>query len=124
LAQFWEAVADCAWRRGCEVALAEDWRVAFDFRRADRDQCFLLPPDMREWLPAEHLVWFVIDVVEELDVSSLAAAAQLGGAGRAPFDPRTLLAVLIYGYAYGAALEPPVGAAVSGRCGFSDPDRR
>jgi len=56
---------------------------------------------MREWLPAEHLVWFVIDVVEELDVSSLAAAAQLGGAGRAPFDPRTLLAVLIYGYAHG-----------------------
>ncbi len=75
--------------------------MARDFRRAVRDQPFLLPPDVREWLPASHLAWFVIDVLEQLDLSAFEGTARLGGAGRAPFDPRTLLGVLIYGYAHG-----------------------
>ncbi len=56
---------------------------------------------MREWLSKDHLVWFLLQVLEELDVSRFEARARLGGAGRAPFDPRTLLGVLIYGYAHG-----------------------
>ena len=38
--------------------------VGFNFVCGDREQPFLLPPDMRDWVPAERLVWFVIDVVE------------------------------------------------------------
>jgi hypothetical protein len=41
----------------------QDFVVGFNFIGADRDQVFLLPPDMRDWLPADHLAWFVIDVV-------------------------------------------------------------
>ena len=77
--------------------------MAYRFRPVDRDQPFLLPPDMREWLPAGHLAWFVIDAVERLDMSRFAAARRRGGsvAGRAAYDPRMLLALLVYGYARG-----------------------
>ena len=61
----------------------------------------MLPPDMRDWLPTGHLVWFVLEVLDELDLSRFEATAKLGAAGRAPFDPSTLLGVLIYGYAHG-----------------------
>jgi transposase len=75
--------------------------MAKDFRYADRDQGFLLPPDIREWLPAEHLVWMVIEVVGSLDLRAFRRKARLGGAGRAPIDPGMLLALLIYAYAHG-----------------------
>jgi transposase len=75
--------------------------VAKDFRYPDRDQGFLLPPDIREWLPAEHLVWMVIEVVASLDLKAFRRRAKLGGAGRAPIDPAMLLALLIYAYAHG-----------------------
>jgi transposase len=75
--------------------------MARDYRPLDRDQLFLLPPDMRSWLPEDHFVWFLLDVVAELDVSAFEANRRLGGAGRRGFDPRMLLALLVYGYACG-----------------------
>jgi len=75
--------------------------MAKDFRPVDRGQQFLLPPDMAEWLPAGHLAWFVIAVVDELDMSAFEARRKLGGAGRPAFDPRMLLALLVYAYACG-----------------------
>jgi len=77
--------------------------MAKRFRRVDRDQPFLLPPDMREWLPAGHLAWFVIDAVESLDLSRFAARVTPRGsaAGRAAYDPQMLVALLVYGYATG-----------------------
>ena len=75
--------------------------MAKDFRHPDRDQSFLLPPDIRDWLKPEHLVWWLIDVVDALDVSAFETSARLGAAGRAPYAPRTLLAILLYGYAHG-----------------------
>ena len=67
----------------------------------DRDQQFLLPPDMREWLPESHLVWFVIETVDQLDTSGFHERSVLGGVGRAGFDPDMLLMLLVYGYARG-----------------------
>ncbi len=40
------------------------------FVACDREQSFLMPPDVREWLPARHLAWFVIDAVEEMDLEA------------------------------------------------------
>lgn len=42
--------------------------MAYNFRTCDRDQAFLLPPDVRDWLPGDHLAWFVLDVVDQLDL--------------------------------------------------------
>jgi len=75
--------------------------MAKGFRPVDRDQQFLLPVDMREWLPAEHSVWVVLEIVEHLDLSGLRARYALGGVGRCAYDPRMLLALLVYAYADG-----------------------
>ena len=77
--------------------------MAYGYRVVDREQPFLLPPDMRDWLPPGHLAWFVIDAVSVLDVSRFAPRATPAGsaAGRAAYDPRMLLALLVYGYARG-----------------------
>lgn len=75
--------------------------MALGYRPVDRDQQFLLPPDMREWLPESHLVWFVIETVDQLDTSGFHERSVLGGVGRAGFDPDMLLTLLVYGYANG-----------------------
>lgn len=56
---------------------------------------------MREWLGPDHLVWFVIDAVDALDLQAFRARSKTGGVGRAPFDPATLVTLLIYAYAHG-----------------------
>ena len=75
--------------------------MAHGFRRVDRDQQFLLPPDLREWLPQGHLARFVVEVVEQLDLSQVRAGYRLGGRGRQAYDPEMLTALLLYGYATG-----------------------
>src|SRR3954453_19253786 len=66
-----------------------------------RDQPFLLPPDMREWLPADHVVWFVLETVEALDTTAFHAGRRLGGVGAGGYGPGMLLALLIYAYCQG-----------------------
>ncbi len=68
---------------------------------ADLDQGFLLPVDMRDWLPQDHPVWFFSDVVASLDLAQFEAKNRRGGVGRAGYDPRRLLAVMLFGYAFG-----------------------
>lgn len=75
--------------------------MARSYRPVDRFQQFLLPPDMAQWLPSEHLVWFLIDVVDELDMGRFEALSRRGGVGRQGYDPRMLLGLLIYAYATG-----------------------
>ncbi|ALG85316.1 transposase [Gordonia phthalatica] len=75
--------------------------MAKDYRAVDRDQQFLLPPSMREWLPAEDPVWLVISLVERLDTSGLHALRKTGGVGRRGYDPDMLLTLLIWGWAHG-----------------------
>jgi transposase len=75
--------------------------MAKGYRPVDRDQGFLLPPDMREWLPGDHPVHLVIAVVEDhLDTSAFHAGRRTGGAGAAGYDPDMLLAVLVWAYAH------------------------
>jgi transposase len=75
--------------------------MAYNFRSCDRDQAFLLPPDLRDWLPADHLAWFVLDVVDQLDLHPFLAAYRADGHGRAAYEPRMLLGVLLYAYCTG-----------------------
>jgi transposase len=65
-----------------------------------RDQGFLLPPDMADWLPADHPVRLVIEVIEHhLDTRAVHATRRAGGAGAAGYDPDMLLALLVWAYA-------------------------
>ena len=56
---------------------------------------------MREWLPEDHLVWLVLEIVAQLDYSALHARHPNAGPGRAAYDPDMLLALLIYAYCQG-----------------------
>ena len=75
--------------------------MAKGYLPVDRDQAFLLPPDMREWLPAGHAVWLVIEAVRRMDTSAFHARRKTGGAGAAGFDPDMMVALLVWAYANG-----------------------
>jgi transposase len=75
--------------------------MAYNFLRGDRDQPFWLPPDLRDWLPADHLAWFVRDVVDQLDLEPFLRIYRADGHGHPAYDPKLLLGVLLYAYAIG-----------------------
>jgi transposase len=75
--------------------------MVYNFRACDRDQAYLLPPDLRDWLPSGHLAWFVLDVVDQLDLGPFLKAYRADGHGRAAYEPQMLLAVLLYAYCTG-----------------------
>jgi transposase len=72
-----------------------------NFRAADREQPFLLPPDVRDWLPERHFAWFVIDAVAHMDLAAFYAPYRRDGHGRAAFEPSLMVALLLYAYARG-----------------------
>lgn len=72
-----------------------------NFLGCDRDQELLLPPSLREWLPEEHLAWFVLEAVDELDLAAFYADYRLDGHGRAAHEPAMMVALLVYAYAIG-----------------------
>lgn len=75
--------------------------MALNFVRPDRDQPFLMPPDMREWLPEDGLAWVVLDAVEQCDLSAFTGSYREDGQGRPAFDPAMMVALLLYGYCHG-----------------------
>jgi hypothetical protein len=70
-----------------------------NFRQVDRQTGFLLPPSVDEWLPERHLARFVVEVIEQLDLSAMVGAYR--GSGSASYHPSVLLGLLVYGYATG-----------------------
>ena len=75
--------------------------MGFNFRGGDRDQQFLLAPSVRDWLPEDHLAWFVIDVVDEFDLDGFYGRYRDDGRGGAAYEPSLLVAVLVYAYCVG-----------------------
>src|SRR6185436_7141763 len=75
--------------------------MAQNFLACDRDQELLLPPSLREWLPEDHLAWFVLDAVGEMDLAAFYAGYREDGWGRAAHDPAMMVALFVYAYAIG-----------------------
>lgn len=69
-----------------------------NFIDCDCEQVFLMPPSLREWLPGDHLAWFVLSTVEQLDLEAFLAAYRGDGHGRAAYDPQMMVALLVYAY--------------------------
>ena len=65
------------------------------------DQDLLLPPSLRDWLPEDHLVYFVSDVVDQLDLSAIHAWYGEEKRGQPPYDPVLMTKLLVYGYCTG-----------------------
>jgi transposase len=65
------------------------------------EQDLLLPPSLRQWLEEDHLVYFVSDVVDQLDLSAIHAVYEKEKRGQPPYDPRLMTKLLVYGYCTG-----------------------
>src|SRR6266704_654086 len=72
-----------------------------NFLACDRDQVLLMPVSLQEWLPEDHLAWFVLESVAEMDLSAFFASYRQDGHGRAAHDPEMMVALLMYAYAKG-----------------------
>jgi transposase len=75
--------------------------MAKEFVGCDRGQLLLMPPSLSDWLPEDHLVWTVLGAVDQMDLGRFTEAYRLGAAGRAPYDPAMMVALLLYSYARG-----------------------
>src|SRR3954471_22663131 len=71
------------------------------FVGCDREQSFLMAPDVREWLPDGHLAWFVIDAVAEMNLEAFYGAYREDGRRRPAYYPAMRVAVLLYADARG-----------------------
>ncbi len=67
------------------------------------DQQLLLPAALREWLPDDHLAYFISDVVDQLDMSEVTARYERERRGGPPYHPRMMVKALLYGYCVGVA---------------------
>jgi transposase len=72
-----------------------------NFLSCDRDQPLLLPPDLRDWLDEDHLGWFVIEAVDELDLEPFYASYRADGHGASAHNPQMMVGLLAYAYCVG-----------------------
>src|ERR671918_1580140 len=75
--------------------------MAQNFLSCDREQDFLMAPSVREWLPAGHLAWWLVEVVERLELEAFDGEYRADGSGRPAHDPAMMVALLLYAYAVG-----------------------
>jgi transposase len=93
--------------------------MALNFVGCDREQLLLMPPSLTEWLPEGHLVWTILGAVDQMVLRRLGEAYRLEAAGRAPYDPAVMVALLLYAYARGNRSR----GGSSGRVGRTWPTR-
>ncbi|HZC40312.1 MAG TPA: transposase [Streptosporangiaceae bacterium] len=75
--------------------------MGYNFLAAERDQLFLLPPDAREWLPAGHLAWAVLEQVGEMELAPFVAWYRADGQGKKAYHPRLMVGLVMYCYCKG-----------------------
>jgi hypothetical protein len=85
-----------------EVILSsEEIPMAFNFLPCDRDQPYLLPPSLKDWLPEDHLAFFLLDAVQEMDLHSFYVGYREDGWGAPAFEPTMMVTLLLYAYCIG-----------------------
>ena len=75
--------------------------AGFNSIRPNRDQLFLLPPALQDWLPPDDLAYFLLDAVDQFDLTAFYAAYRADGVGQAAFQPHMMVALLLYAYCLG-----------------------
>jgi transposase len=88
------------------------------FKPYQPNQLFLLPPDMKQWLPDDHLVYFVMDVVSQLDLDAIYCCYDSRKGGQPPFDPRMMVGLLFYSYCIGLPSSRKIEKATYERVAF------
>ena len=73
----------------------------YNFIECNRNQMYLMPPSLKEWLPESHLAWFVMDAVEQMDLSGFYEKYRADGWGHCAYEPAMMLSLLLYAYSMG-----------------------
>jgi transposase len=92
--------------------------MAYNFVTPERDQLYLLPPSLSDWLPEDHLAWFVLDCVEEMDLQVFYGDYRGDGWGGAAHHPKTMVALLVYAYCLGVRSSRQIERACHVDVGF------
>ena len=75
--------------------------MSYNLIECNREQMYLMPVSLEEWLPEGHLAWFILDAVEAMDVSKFYLKYRADGWGRAAYDPQMMVSLLLYAYCLG-----------------------
>jgi len=75
--------------------------MAYNFLPCDRNQAYLLPPSLEDWLAEGHLAWFVLDAVEQIDLQPFYKKYRTDGVGNSAFNPSMMVSLLLYAYCTG-----------------------
>ncbi len=90
--------------------------MAYNFKECNRDQIYLLPPTLQEWLPSKDLVWLLLDAVAEMDLRAFYAKHREDGKGQSAFDPS--MSLLLYAYSLGIRLSREIEKLCERDIGF------
>ena len=90
------------------------------FKTYNREQAFLLPPSMKDWLPKGDLAYFIADLAEALDLSEIERyyAAGKAKSGQPPFHPKIMAGLLLYAYSLGTASSRKIARLCERDIGF------
>jgi len=92
--------------------------MAYNLLALDREQGYLMPASLREWLAEEDLAWFILDAVEQMDLAEFYAAYRNDGWGAAAYDPAMMVGVLLYAYCQGIRSSRKIDRALERDVGF------
>ncbi len=92
--------------------------MAYNLLPGDREQAYLMPPTMGEWLSEGHLAWFMVDAVGQMDLSEFYAAYRSDGWGAAAYDPEVMVAILLYAYCLGLRSSRRIARGLEEDVGF------
>ena len=76
-------------------------KIKTNFRPYNLDQLYLLPPDLKSWLAQDHLVYFMLDLINELNLSDIYAKYNPENGGQPPYHPAMMTSLLLYAYCIG-----------------------
>lgn len=92
--------------------------MAYNLLTLDREQGYLMPPSLREWLAEGDLTWFILDAVDQIDLNEFYAAYRNDGWGAAAYDPAMMVGVLLYAYCQGIRSSRKIDRALERDVGF------
>jgi transposase len=75
--------------------------MAYNFVKVNREQMYLMPPSLRDWVPQGELPWFVLDAVEQMDTKAFYEGYRADGWGHPAFEPKMMATLLMYAYCVG-----------------------
>ena len=75
--------------------------MGYNFIECNREQVYLLPPSLQEWLPEKDLAWFVIDAVKQMELKAFYKKYRNDGWGAASYNPEMMVSLLLYAYSLG-----------------------